>query len=312
MVQQCYGQDGFSLSTSQCSDHQTLLHETPVLKGLIIKRYRHYKKDTAIILSCFGSVVEQDKYFGLQKVIEEKFENIPVYVAFNSRMVLKMLKKKGQEFKNTIQTLADCDMEGYRRMVVTSVNLFPTSEHEELQKVIEGFNHFSPSHIRGTRAIFSKNKTTTAILQEIDTATRQNDPSILNLYIIHGAPELEQGGIASITYAQDLLQRLNPRNFFCSLEGSFPFHVLKASLIREMSALADGNQKPKVQVIPLLLVSGNHFDKDVVEIRDGLQEHFDITIAPSLSGGEKFNLIELDSIRQVICEQIQEEMTKLG
>ena len=27
-----------------------------------MKRYRHYKKDKAIILSCFGSVIEQDKY----------------------------------------------------------------------------------------------------------------------------------------------------------------------------------------------------------------------------------------------------------
>lgn len=266
----------------------------------------------AIVLSCFGSVVEQDKYFELQKFIEEKFENIPVNVAFNSRMVLKMLKKKGKECKNTIQTLADCDMEGYRRMVVASINLFPTSEHEELQKVIEGFNTFSPSHLRGTRAIFSKNKATTAILHEIDHETRKEAPEILNLYIIHGAPELEQGGIASITYAQDLLKRFNPRNFFCSLEGSFPFHVVKESLICEMNAFAIEGKKPKVQVIPLLLVSGNHFDKDVVEIRDGLQEHFEVTIASSLTGGEKFNLIEMESVRNVIKDQIQEEITKLG
>lgn len=257
-------------------------------------------------------MVEQDKYFELQKFVEEKFEDTPVYVAFNSRMVLKMLKKKGEEFKNTIQMLADCDMEGYRRMVVVSINLFPTSEHEELQKVLEGFNTFSPSHIRGTRAIFSKNKATTAILHEIDQVTRKEDTEILNLYIIHGAPELEQGGIASITYAQDLLKRFNPRNFFCSLEGSFPFHAVKESLIREMSIFADGGKKPKVQVIPLLLVSGNHFDKDVVEIRDGLQEHFEVTIAPSLTGGEKFNLIEMESVRNVISEQLKEEITKLG
>ena len=39
-----------------------------------MKRYRHYKKEKAIILACFGSVIEQEMYLTLKKEIEEKFE----------------------------------------------------------------------------------------------------------------------------------------------------------------------------------------------------------------------------------------------
>lgn len=114
-----------------------------------MKRYRHYNKGTAVILSCFGSVLEQDRYLELAEFIGDNLEDVSVYTAFNSRMVLKLLKKQqGKEFKNTPQTLADCDMKGYKRIVVASVNIFPTSEHEELQKVVDGFGVFSLSNIR--------------------------------------------------------------------------------------------------------------------------------------------------------------------
>ena len=36
-----------------------------------MKRYRHYKKDKAIILSCFGSVVEQKRYEQLKILIKK-------------------------------------------------------------------------------------------------------------------------------------------------------------------------------------------------------------------------------------------------
>lgn len=64
-----------------------------------MKRYRHYKKDKAIILSCFGSIIEQQKYLDLKKSIEEQFEGIDVFIAISSRMVLKGLIKHGFEYK---------------------------------------------------------------------------------------------------------------------------------------------------------------------------------------------------------------------
>ena len=58
-----------------------------------MKRYRHYNKDKAIVLSCFGSVIEQNKYLELKKLVAKKFEDCDVFLSFSSRMVLKDLQK---------------------------------------------------------------------------------------------------------------------------------------------------------------------------------------------------------------------------
>ena len=278
-----------------------------------MKRYRHYNKGTAVILSCFGSVVEQDRYLELAEFIGDNLEDVSVYTAFNSRMVLKLLKKQqGKEFKNTPQTLADCDMKGYKRIVVASVNIFPTSEHEELQKVVDGFGVFSLSNIRLTKAVFSSSKATTKILSAIDSELREADGEAANIYIVHGSPDLDFSGNGSISYAKELLTTLGENNFFCSLEGALPFWAIKEKLISDIKKLPTTNGKHKVRLVPLLLVSGNHFDKDVVEMVEELSSEFDVEIAKPLGGGEKFNLIERDDVRATIAAQIKEEIKKLG
>jgi sirohydrochlorin cobaltochelatase len=62
----------------------------------------------------------------------------------------------------------------------------------------------------------------------------------------------------------------------------------------------------------MLLVSGNHYRKDMVEIADELGEHFTTRIVPSQSNSERFNLIELESIQEIIMHNIEEEIIKFG
>lgn len=271
-----------------------------------MKRYRHYKKDKAIILSCFGSVIEQDKYLDLKKIVEDKFPDCDIFLSFSSRMVLKDLLSKGEEFKNLPQILADVDMLGYKNIIVSSVNIFPTDEHKVLKDTVEGFNNFSLSNIRYTKAILTTSKDTTLYLKELNDAVSKD--GIANLYIIHGTPKLELGGLASIKYTADLLEYLSDTNFTCSLEGALPYFAIKEQLIKNIK-LKNVN---KIQIIPMLLVSGNHYINDMVEIKDELSEEFESMITPSLTNGDKFNLIEIPKTIEIILNNIQEEITKLG
>ena len=271
-----------------------------------MKRYRHYKQDKAIILSCFGSVIEQDKYLELKKLVEDKFENVDVFLSFSSRMVLKDLQKRGMEYKNLPQILSDVDMLGYKNIIVASINLFPTDEHEVLKKTVDSFNNFSLANIRYSNAILTKSKDTTLFLKDLDESVTKKDTA--NLYVIHGTPALELGGIESITYSAKFLEMIGDANYTCSLEGAFPFYAIKEQLIKQIKK--DGVKN--VQVIPMLLVSGNHYIKDMVEIRDDLAEHFNSSIVESLTDGERFNLIELQNSTKIILNNIKEEITKLG
>jgi len=271
-----------------------------------MKRYRHYKQDKAIILSCFGSVIEQDKYLELKTKVEESFPNCDVFLSFSSRMVLKDLHKRDMPYKNLPQILADVDMLGYKNIIVASINLFPTDEHQVLKDTVDGFNNFSLANIRYTNAILTKSKDTTLFLKELNENITQKDTA--NLYVIHGTPALELGGIESIRYSADLLEYLSDTNYTCSLEGAFPFYAVKNSLI---SKLKKDNIK-NIQIVPMLLVSGNHYIKDMVEIKDDLGDDFNSSIVKSLSKGDRFNIIELDSTVKIILNNIKEEITKLG
>ncbi|MCK5294403.1 MAG: sirohydrochlorin cobaltochelatase [Arcobacteraceae bacterium] len=271
-----------------------------------MKRYRHYTKDKAIILSCFGSVIEQDKYLELKKKIKDKFEDCDIFLSFSSRMVLKDLASKGQEYKNLPQILSDVDMLGYRNIIVSSINIFPTDEHKQLKDTVDGFNKFSLANIRYTNAILTTSKDTTLFLKELNTNVTKDD--IANLYIIHGTPKLELGGLTSINYTSDFLKYLSPTNFTCSLEGSMPYFAIKEQLENEIKS----KDVQKLQIIPMLLVSGNHYIKDMVEIKDELATSFETSIVPSLSSSDKFNLIELPQTLNIIINNIKDEIVKLG
>ncbi len=270
-----------------------------------MKRYRHYNRARAIVLACFGSIIEEDLYLHLKDEVSKEFKDYDVFLSFSSRMVLKLLAKEGKEFKNLPQLLADVDMAGYKNIIVASINLFPTDEHEFNKKIVNGFKQFSMANIRITDAILTKTKETTLFLKSLNKQISKKD--VANLYIIHGTPRLDTRGIDSISYTKEYLESIGD-NYVCSLEGSFPYYAVKDILINKMKR--DGIRR--VQIVPMLLVSGNHYIKDMVEIRDELSEYFDCTITPSLSSYEKFNLIELDEIKEIIHQNIKTEIIKLG
>jgi sirohydrochlorin cobaltochelatase len=271
-----------------------------------MKRYRHYKRDKAIILACFGSVIEQQMYLDLKKDVEDRLEGIDVFLSFSSRMVLKDLHKRGMDYKNLSQILADVDMLGYRNIVVASINLFPTDEHELLVRTVKGFNSFSLANIRATKAIINRTKETSLALKALNSSISEDRWA--NLYVIHGVPILDLAGLASVDYTDKFLQLLSRTNYTCSLEGAFPWYAIKDEIVKKM-------QKDKVemvQIVPMLLVSGNHYIKDMIEIRDELSRYFISRVAPSKTAPERFNLIELEDMRNIIMQNIEEEITKLG
>lgn len=272
-----------------------------------MKRFRHYNKKRAIVLACFGPVIEQQKYLDLENIIVEKFPDCDVFVSFSSRMVIKLLKKKkNEEYKNLPQTLADIDMLGYKHVVVSSINIFPTDEHEVLKKIIDGFKNFSLANISFTNALLTKAKDTTAFLKDLNEQISKEDTA--NLYVIHGTPKLDTVGIDSINYTSSFLELISEKNFTCSLEGAFPYFEINDVIKAKIEKIG----LKKVQIVPLLLVSGNHYIKDMFEIKDDLASLFESSIVSSLTKSEQFNLIELPMTEKIIEKNIQESFKMMG
>ncbi|AXX87230.1 sirohydrochlorin cobaltochelatase [Malaciobacter marinus] len=272
-----------------------------------MKRFRHYNRKRAIVLACFGSVIEQQKYLDLEDKVKQTYPDCEVFTSFSSRMVIKLLKKKKKEvYKNLPQTLADVDMQGFKHVVIVSVNIYPTDEHEFLKKIVDGFKQFSMANLAITNAILTTSKNTTSFLTSLNEQISKDDTA--NLYIIHGTPKLNTIGIDSINYTSSLLEMIDKRNFTCSLEGAFPYFVVN-NVIKEK--IKEKGFK-KVQIVPLLLVSGNHYIKDMTEIKEDLSDSFESFITPSLTQGENFNLLELAKTQEIILSNIKESFKMLG
>ncbi len=86
-----------------------------------------------------------------------------------------------------------------------------------------------------------------------------------------------------------------------------PFHTIKASLQR---TLKDSGSLPKLRVIPLLLVSGNHFVKDMNDIKSQLDALCDVELAHA-EDGTSFNLLSLPEVTDIIFKQIDEGLIRL-
>ncbi|RWX54799.1 sirohydrochlorin cobaltochelatase [Photobacterium chitinilyticum] len=281
-----------------------------------MKRLRHHNKGTAIVLSCFGSVVEQQRYIALQQRIAERYPNCNVEIAFSSKMVIKKLAQQGEQFQSLPQVLADLDMEGFQRILVVSCYLFPTDEHLQLSNMVQGFRQFSLASIEYTPAIMHHTSHTSAILAALN-ARFANDSDV-NLFIHHGAPLLDNPGHQAIHYCDSLLSKLSAKNFTCSLEGAWPYRLIADSLTQEMLQVAKNTQlsmdehnvRPRLRLIPLLLVSGNHFVNDLAEIKQNLEPNFDVSVAEPING-DKFCLLDFPDLIAVVEQQITEGLVRL-
>lgn len=272
-----------------------------------MKRLRHYKLGTSIILCCFGSVVEQKRYVQLKEKVAQFYPNCDVKIALSSRMVIKKLKKEGQSYQHLPAVLAQTDLEGYQRILVVSCYLFPTDEHTQLTNVVDGFRHFSLANIETTPAILHQTDKANDLLFSLNQQFESG--SDINLFVHHGSPSLDNAGHQAINYCDDLLTRLSAKNVSCSLEGAWPFNIMQKSIEKRVNDL-QLDRTPVLRVIPMLLVSGNHFVKDMIEIKEQLNDLCQVEIART-ELGDSFNLISTPCVLDIIFTQIEQGLIRL-
>lgn len=269
-----------------------------------MKRLRHYNQGTAIVLSCFGSVAQMPRYQALAKRIQETYPNIDVRIAVTSRMVIKKLARKEQHYQHLPLVLAQLDLEGFQRILVVPVYLFPTDEYLQIQKTVAGFAGFSLANIEMTPAIIHDTQQANALMHAINQRFSKGGAS--NLFICHGAPYIDNAGHQAISYVDSMLSKLSHNNSMCSLEGAWAYRFIAPEFIRK----TEQQQIDEVRLIPLLLVSGNHFENDVHEIKQQLSDSFSVSIAEPIEG-ESYCLLDEPQVHTIIDKQIKDGLVRL-
>lgn len=280
-----------------------------------MKRLRHYNKDLAVVLSIFGSSKESamQQYKHLYDEIKESLPSeTELRMAVSSRTILKNLEKQGKYHYTLPEQLAALDRLGYKKVVVASINVFPTEEHEFLLKIVEAFKNISKAKYEITLPIFTRGKKTNGYLDFLNDALRLKYGNRNIIYIAHGAPNLNSSGSQMFNYVRDYLKLQNPRNYFYTIESAFNY---KKSLViqeieRENSILGNNSE---LLLVSLLLVTGNHSINDIQEIKNELEEEYSNIEIPKnfLSDGD-FSLLKLKETRKYFIEEILLAIKKIN
>ena len=278
-----------------------------------MKTIKHYDKDLAVVLSIFGSSdpSAMQQYLKLQEEVKQSLpENIEVRIAVSSRTVLKKLEERGESYYTLTEQLANLDRLGHRRVIVSSVNVFPTEEHRYLERIVDAFKNISDRY-EITVPLFTRAKKTNEFLCHLDSELRTKYKASNIVYIAHGALNLNSQGAQSFSYVKDYLKILNPRNFFCTIEGAYPYK--KEYILQEIAKVDQQYGKSTdILVVPLLLVAGIHNKNDIYEIASELRDHFDkVEVPVNFQEEGDFSLLRLQKTRKYFIDEITNSISWL-
>ncbi|MBF0312930.1 MAG: sirohydrochlorin cobaltochelatase [Oligoflexia bacterium] len=225
-------------------------------------------KKVAIVLSCFGSAIDLQSYEAFRAHMGENFQTIPIFIAYTSNIVIKKLRSAGlaANVKHLKQVLSEVESAGFQHIIVSSVYLFPTEEHERVKETVDAFAHLTSSKAKYyvTDSILNAVEDLHAFVSDICHPEHQQEAQ---LFITHGFFRLDLRGASSYFYLKDILERLSPNNIFASLEGPYAYSLQKEFIINSCRI----RNLLEVKIVPLLLVSGHHLVSDIREIATELE-----------------------------------------
>ncbi len=209
-----------------------------------------------IVLVAFGTTRRAKKvYQYMDAILKEYFPDHELYWAYSSRMIRSMLKQQGtSSFKSPLQILSQLKAKGHKWAVVQSLHLLSGHEFFRLKDEISlsGLRTSIGLPLLSYPSDYFK---LASILQPYLTKIRDKEAVIL---VGHGTDHPIWSSYIALEAI--LREKYGNRVFIGVIEG-YPSieHILSKLLSHGIS---------KVKLMPLMLVSGNHVEEDLMGNED--------------------------------------------
>jgi cobalamin biosynthesis Co2+ chelatase CbiK len=194
----------------------------------------------AIILSTFGSYQKHTEYHKLKEYLQTKIDS-DIYISLESKTIKERLANSGHHYKDLRDSIEYLLTKGYDKIVVSSINLFTNNY---IQRIANEYKE-----VDYTSAIFSDR---VDLVEYIDST---KDTSSLNLYILHGSKKSDISKYIDTINSQKLCKAT-------TIEGKNNFFE-STTIIEELK----NKNSTSINIIPLLLVNGNHYTNDIQSIK---------------------------------------------
>ena len=294
-------------------------------QGIYAKTLLRFMKPTykagppPIVLVAFGTSTKAQVTFDhIDREIKKAFPDHEIRWAFTSSIIRKKMnriyREKGvkKELKSLLQVLADLQAEGYRKVVVQSLHVFPGEEwvHILHQGEMEGLK------ISFGEPLFATWEDVNRVLDELEKEIPDPKEGCAVL-AGHGTPSTHSAPSTAIYLALDRLIHSRFENCFLgSVEG----------IPSREDALKKAKAYPgkHVRIIPLMLVAGDHVMNDIMGEEPGdegepswameLKEAGKVVDAPtvSISGSTYFKGLGFYPVTiEIIKEHIEHALRDL-
>lgn len=233
---------------------------------------RTIKKEPAIVLTAFGTTTRAAatyRFFEeqLRAALPAKYKNIPIKWAFTSEIVRERANRKfakaGRKtrFRSLEQVIANLEDQGYRKIAVQPLHIFPGIEYDSLLRQVDGLRRaLADFHVEITvgTPLFQYWEGMDEALAAISKDFLPPEQGC-NVLVTHGTEETANP--ANITYLG--LDRMVRHRFSNAVVGSVE------GIVTRESALSWAKRCPKkrVRFIPLMFVAGDHIMHDIMGTR---------------------------------------------
>ncbi len=286
---------------------------------------RKLKKDPAIVMVAFGTTtrakVTYDFFAGqLQNFLPEQYRHLQIEWAFTSEIIRELANKKfaiaGQvkRYRSLAQVLADLENEGYRKIILQPLHIFPGQEYQDMLKVIKAFETLGLKIEYGGTLMHTWEQAfaTVNVLEKVFLSIEEG----CNILVVHGSPETFPGSNSTYLGLARYLEHKYTNVFIGGVDGV---------LTREQALDAARKfSRRKTRLIPVMFVAGDHIMNDIMGskpdkhgviswMRELQQDGIEVdTVMTSYQGKEYFKGLGFyPKINELFINQLLESLERM-
>ncbi len=213
-------------------------------------RKRTLKEEPAILIAAFGTSTGGGVVYKIfDRLVKREFSGFDIRWAYTSEIIREKTGHPG-----LAEALASLEADGYRRVLVQPLHVFPGTEYQILSEVCEGFP--------GLRTIVGESllhrwRFVQDVLDIVSTDFLSSEQGI-NMVVAHGTPLAADPANTLCLGLESLLSYRYDNVFLSTIEG-IPD---RESAFRKVQMKRQGRRRARI--IPFMYAAGLHVEEDLI------------------------------------------------
>nr|WP_307775248.1 sirohydrochlorin cobaltochelatase [uncultured Cetobacterium sp.] len=249
--------------------------------------YNNIKKG-AVLLAHFGTTHEDTREKTIDVInlqMKNHFKDLDFYQVYTSRIINRILAKRGVENMNTSQMLEKLKADGYESLIIQPTYIINGTEMEALKREVEIYSKYFKD-IRVGFPLLSSPENYIEVIEVLAKEVGELKGNEGVVLVGHGTEHPATSAYPMLDYvAKDM-----GKPFYIGTVEGYP-------TVESVIKMLKRDKKDKVVLMPLMFVAGDHAKNDIAEDWKEVLEENGIEVTLNLKG-----LGEIEGIQNIFLE----------